>query len=232
MADEDAPQCKVEFLDTPDGAEPETANWLSRPGRAKVTYPGGTVYEGGYDGERKRSGEGKYTWVAPAEEEGEEPTVLATFSGIYVDGRKTGVGCMTFPNGDKYTGAWVDNRIEGEGTYEYKATGDIYSGAWQNGKKHGRGIYQFGRDESLLEGIWEVGALAHGGKWTFADGTAFAGGFKDNQPLGAGVFSFQSGIVQKGKFVAPAPTADADAEEEGEPRPAVAHWVGESIVVS
>ena len=46
MADEEEPQCKVEYLDLPEGAEPEETNWIRRAGKAKVTYPNGHIFEG------------------------------------------------------------------------------------------------------------------------------------------------------------------------------------------
>jgi hypothetical protein len=49
MADEDEPQHKVEYLDRPEG-EPEEANWVTRAGKARVTYPNGHVFEGTTDG--------------------------------------------------------------------------------------------------------------------------------------------------------------------------------------
>jgi hypothetical protein len=45
MADEDTPQCKVEYLDLPDGATEET-NWIKRAGKCKVTYVNGHTFEG------------------------------------------------------------------------------------------------------------------------------------------------------------------------------------------
>lgn len=44
----------------------------------------------------------------------------AIFEGNYKDGKRAGVGKMTYPNGDEYTGEWKDNAMEGEGTYIYK----------------------------------------------------------------------------------------------------------------
>lgn len=45
MGDEE-PQCKVEYLDVPEGAEPEETNWIKRAGKCRVTYPNGHVFEG------------------------------------------------------------------------------------------------------------------------------------------------------------------------------------------
>ena len=44
MGDEEGPQCKIEYLDNPEG--PEETNWIKRAGKAKVTYPNGCTFEG------------------------------------------------------------------------------------------------------------------------------------------------------------------------------------------
>ena len=45
MSDEDTPQCKVEYIDLPDGGSEET-NWIKRAGKCKVTYVNGHTFEG------------------------------------------------------------------------------------------------------------------------------------------------------------------------------------------
>ena len=41
------PQCKVEYLDIPEGSEePAETNWIKRAGKCKVTYPNGCIFEG------------------------------------------------------------------------------------------------------------------------------------------------------------------------------------------
>ena len=55
----------------------KVANWLPRPGKAKVTYAEGSSFEGVFNGERIKEGSGKYTWMKPAEEDGEEPQVCS-----------------------------------------------------------------------------------------------------------------------------------------------------------
>jgi hypothetical protein len=42
MADDEEPQCKVEYLDEP----VEETNWIKRAGKAKVTYVNGHTFEG------------------------------------------------------------------------------------------------------------------------------------------------------------------------------------------
>jgi hypothetical protein len=89
-------------------------NWLARPGKARVTYAGGAVFEGSFDSERLKNGDGKYTWHK-IPEEGEDPVPIATYEGTYKDGRRHGVGKMTYPNGDTYQGEWVDGNPGGTG---------------------------------------------------------------------------------------------------------------------
>ncbi|CAM9296018.1 unnamed protein product, partial [Laminaria digitata] len=72
MGDEEE-EYKAEYLDTAEDAEPEVANWLPRAGKAKVIYAGGSTFEGVFNGERIKEGQGKYTWMKPAEEDGEDP---------------------------------------------------------------------------------------------------------------------------------------------------------------
>ncbi len=45
MADEEEPQCKVEYIDLGEGNNEET-NWIKRAGKAKVTYVNGHTFEG------------------------------------------------------------------------------------------------------------------------------------------------------------------------------------------
>lgn len=80
----DAPLASDSLLSYP-GTFPErsvkVANWLPRPGKAKVTYAEGSSFEGVFNGERIKEGAGKYTWMKPAEEDGEDPVVSGGVGG-------------------------------------------------------------------------------------------------------------------------------------------------------
>eukprot|EP01032_Pedospumella_encystans_P020893 gene20893-23726_t len=195
MADEEEPQCKVEYLDLPEGAEPEETNWIRRAGKAKVTYPNGHIFEGTFDAERIKQGFGTYIWMAPGSEEDETPVEKARYEGNYKDGLKHGVGKMVFPNGNTYEGEWFENKMQGEGTYTYKQAGDIYSGSWFADKKHGPGTYEFGADSSVITGEWVEGQVTTG-QWVLKNAAVYEGEFKLGRPFGAGKFSFESGLVQ------------------------------------
>eukprot|EP01035_Chromulina_nebulosa_P027401 gene27401-36041_t len=198
MADEDTPQCKVEYIDLPDGATEET-NWIKRAGKCKVTYVNGHTFEGNFDAEKIKQGYGIYVWMAAGSEEDETPVEKARYEGDYKDGLKHGFGKMKFPNGDLYEGEWVENKIEGEGTYTYKKSGDIYSGSWVSNKKSGQGTLEFGSDSSMLVGTWIDGQITTG-TWVLKGAAVYEGQFKLGRPFGEGKFNFESGLSQTGSY--------------------------------
>ena len=63
-------------------------------------------------------------------------------------------GTFFFPNGDKYVGAFKDDRFHGQGTYT-SASGDKYVGAWKDGKRHGQGTFTYVNGQ-VDEGIWKA----------------------------------------------------------------------------
>jgi hypothetical protein len=50
-----------------------------------------------------------------------------------------GKGEITYSNGTKFIGNYVDNVREGYGEY-YQASGKIFKGNYKKGKRHGKGI--------------------------------------------------------------------------------------------
>jgi radial spoke head protein 1 len=196
MGDEE-PQCKVEYLDLAEGADPEETNWIRRAGKARVTYVNGCIFEGTFDEEKIKQGQGTYIWMAAGADEDAEKKEVARFEGNYVGGVKDGVGKMTFPTGDVYEGQWTADKFHGEGSYTYKKTGDIYSGSWSEGKKHGQGTYEFGADSSMMSGTWDNGTIVNG-SWILQGAGQFDGNFKLGRPFGAGKFTFASGLSQAG----------------------------------
>lgn len=224
MGDDEA-QCKVEYLD-----EPEETNWIKRAGKCRVTYVNGHIFEGTFDAEKVKQGQGVYIWMASSGDD-DDKSEKARYEGNYKDGQKSGVGRMTFPNGDVYEGEWLDNKINGEGTYIYKKSGDIYSGTWVNGKKHGDGRYEFGADKSMFVGNWEHGDFVTGA-WEFKGAGVYEGQFKLGRPIGEGKFSFASGLSQTGSYVEHKGAVEGEEEPvEGEaPKPPNVSWKGQSIV--
>jgi hypothetical protein len=234
MADEES-NYKVEYLDGAEDApeEERVFTWIARAGKARVTYNSGAVYEGEFNDEKMKHGQGKYTWMAAAEgEDAAEGAMVesATYEGEYKDGKRDGVGTMTYPNGDVYTGEWKESKMHGVGTYKYKASDDIYSGAYADGLKEGAGTYEFGKCKSKLDGAWAKGTFTEG-EWQFKDAGSYVGSFApDGQPIGPGKYNFVTAtgdkITQEGAYTSdePMPEAPAEGEEAGELPPRT--WVG------
>ncbi len=172
-----------------------------------MTYPNGDTFEGAFNDNKKKHGRGIYTWSTssganPWVPEGGYPegkAPIVRYEGAYFEGRKEGVGKMTFPNGEKYHGMWEADRFMGDGTYFY-SNGDIYSGGWHRGIRQGEGVLMYKADESQLVGRWERGSFVSG-KWVMKDGTSWHGPFKAGKPLGRGIFYFTNGTMQEGEYV-------------------------------
>ena len=91
--------------------------------RAKVAYPNADTYEGSFNDARQKHGRGTYTWSTntgsnpwvPEEGFPEGTAPVVKYEGQYVEGKKQGIGKMTFPNGDKYHGSFGDMRFGSNG---------------------------------------------------------------------------------------------------------------------
>jgi hypothetical protein len=123
--------------------------------RARVTYPNGDTFEGSFNDAKVKDGPGVYTWSL---EEGANPWLpegglpegrVVKYEGSWSNGKRSGIGKMFYPNGDRYhgtlrtcgfvfsigvtvpcvygdaSGLWANNKPNGEGTYFY-ANGDLY----------------------------------------------------------------------------------------------------------
>jgi len=207
------PQYTVTYL--VDGDCSTTSKFISRGGRARVTYQNGDVYEGDFSNtSKKKHGKGTYIFASSSEEDDSESintTKPMKYTGQYVSGMRQGHGTFTFPDGASYTGQFLFNAFQGLGTYTY-ANGDIYSGMWKNGKRHGSGTYVVKATESQLVGTWKDSELVRG-TWHARDGTTFEGSLPGihSSPF-QGVFRFpHSSLKHKGEYL-----VDGDGDEDDE----------------
>ena len=69
-------------------------------------------------------------------------------------------GTYTYTTGDKYTGEWENNLVNGKGTYIW-VTGEQYSGEWENDEFNGLGTYT-NSDGTSQYGIWGDGEYLFG----------------------------------------------------------------------
>ena len=190
--------------------ENEELDYISRAGKAEVTYANGNTYVGDFN-EKKERTHGTYTWnVAPVEDEEteEEPLPPAVYTGDYASGSREGIGKMTFPDKSVYYGEWSNNVMHGEGTYKY-TNGDIYSGCWVNGMKSGRGTYQFkltkftskpDEEKSDKEKENEAAETALYGPQKYRNDSSFEGEWV-NGNITSGVWKYKDGTTFTGPFM-------------------------------
>ena len=80
-------------------------------------------------------------------------------------GKKNGIGNFSWPNGNRYTGSFVDGQREGDGIFFWR-DGTVYRGQFQANKQHGYGVkeqpndlleLQHWRDGEILQ-AWSIRA--------------------------------------------------------------------------
>jgi len=63
------------------------------------------------------------------------------YNGCFVNDKRHGFGKCWYPNGCVYTGFWLDGKRDGVGKMVYADRGDVYEGEWMADRRHGRGLY-------------------------------------------------------------------------------------------
>jgi hypothetical protein len=99
----------------------------------------------------------------------------ARYEGEFRAGKANGQGSLFFSNGNRYTGAWVEQYREGKGILNY-VNGDKYLGDFKRSKLAGQG--------SLI----------------FATGGRYEGQFSEDQPNGKGIYIFSNKDRYEGDF--------------------------------
>jgi hypothetical protein len=117
------------------------------------------------------------------------------YTGKWHENLRSGIGRMVYPDGGRYLGSWSNDKKNGDGRYTYP-DGSSYSGAWLNDTKHGYGTYTF-TDGSQYAGSFVDGEFVSG-EWRLAGNTVYFGNFKNDVPVGKGVFVFKKG--QEGSY--------------------------------
>ena len=121
------------------------------------------------------------------------------YTGGFVDGLKTGKGTYTWANGNKYTGDWVNDQKTGKGTYTW-ASGNKYTGDWVNDQRTGKGTFTW-PSGSKYTGDWVNDQKTGKGVYTWANGDQYTGDYVNNQHHGKGTFTWANGNKYTGDYV-------------------------------
>jgi hypothetical protein len=113
-------------------------------------------------------------------------------------GEPQGRGTVTWENGGKYSGDWVDGKADGHGVMDY-SNGDKYEGDWKEGSRFGHGTHHF-KDGGVYCGQWRNAAPDGQGKMTLGNGSHYVGAWKDGKWHGHGIVRPVNGGEWEGIF--------------------------------
>jgi hypothetical protein len=115
------------------------------------------------------------------------------------EGVLEGQGVLSWPDGQRYEGAFKAGHQEGHGVLTF-LSGHRYVGEFSKGKRHGRGV-QTSKAGHRYEGDFANDMLGGQGILVFPDGGRYEGGFLDDKMAGVGVRIFANGQRYEGGFL-------------------------------
>ena len=108
---------------------------------------------------------------------------------------KVSNGVLTFNDGTRYTGDYVNGLPHGRGLMVY-SNGAVYDGEWKEGRREGAGQY-FQPSGALMSGTWHLGHLVQGVS-VDANGNRYAGTFMNGKFNGKGALFLKDGSWGQG----------------------------------
>ncbi|CAN1128095.1 Phosphatidylinositol 4-phosphate 5-kinase 6 [Linum perenne] len=105
---------------------------------------------------------------------------------------------IVLPNGDFYTGNWLDGFPHGHGKYIW-TDGCIYLGDWQKGKKLGKGKFSWPSGVTY-DGEFKAGYIDGKGTYTGSSGDSYKGTWVMNLKQGQGIQSYVVGDCYDGEW--------------------------------
>ncbi len=108
----------------------------------------------------------------------------------------TGVGTYVYPSGAKYSGQFLNSRIQGIGTL-WMNNGNVYSGQWNNNYREGKGKMVF-KNEDVFTGDFFRSKMQGVGTMRFSAGGQYSGEWMDDLPHGKGRYTYANGERYEG----------------------------------
>ncbi|MCI5222155.1 MAG: hypothetical protein D3924_05665 [Candidatus Electrothrix sp. AR4] len=120
------------------------------------------------------------------------------YVGQLEDNNLHGKGTFTWPDGNEYSGDWLQGKRHGKGRFIWK-NGTEYIGDWKEDKSTGQGTYTWvDRDEKEYSGEVKDGKFHGNGVITYATGDKYSGSWVNGKKHGKGTYTFNDGTPYKG----------------------------------
>lgn len=104
---------------------------------------------------------------------------------------------ILYPNGDKYSGKFMEGCMHGFGKYTY-CGGECYEGSVERGMMHGHGRYTWDIESNYEGGFWKN--EMHGEGVLTDNGGRYEGEFRHGKFHGRGIKTTSDGIIHEGMF--------------------------------
>jgi hypothetical protein len=120
------------------------------------------------------------------------------YEGKFANNQMEVYGTLKFINGDKFTGSFEENKINGDGVFMFR-DGTLYSGTFFANMPDGKGTVNFSNGD-CYEGGFKAGKRSGKGKYVWSNGNSFYGDFANDRFNGKGDHSTVSKSYFKGEF--------------------------------
>jgi len=113
-----------------------------------------------------------------------------------------GQGTLTYKNGSKYEGEFMNDKQHGHGTHWANDNGKLrlqYRGGFGNGKRQGSGTFAYS-DGGRYDGEWYDGKRHGQGTMTYVDGTVYEGAWQNGMRHGPGTLFMVNGDTFQGEY--------------------------------
>ena len=107
--------------------------WIVKRNISNAFFYSGEAVDEVYEGEFSQDGKRQGVGVLTYADGG-------VYRGQFEAGKLHGVGTFLYDSGDVYDGEWVDDHMDGLGTY-FDSKGNVYRGQWREDMQEGYGIY-------------------------------------------------------------------------------------------
>ena len=124
----------------------------------------------------------------------------AVYVGEMRCGSREGYGTMTWKDGAKYEGQWLEGFANGKGVFTHADNGDTYDGNWKYNKCHGHGVYTNKKGASY-SGYWVNDTQQGHGEEKWPTGSQYVGNYEQGMKHGHGTYLWPDGSLYVGDWV-------------------------------